>query len=168
VEDDTPRGRVVMFYDASSESFWWFSDNKEIPYKYLEALCRKYILAFDCIGLYHGTIDGLREAGLRREAVAEERIEREKEKEAVGGEEEENVFVAFKKYNSGGGATKQDDNVLIPEESNRYSYRGKMTDWKVLQLARERAFIPPEETTQTIDFAAFKRMQKEGGPDGEK
>lgn len=166
VEDDTPRGRVVMLYDDRSESFWWFSDNKEIPYKYLETLCRKYVLAFDCLELYHGTIDELRRLHALRKEAAEKKKESTEGEEADG--EEMDVFVRFKKYNRHGEESIGGDDAIIPEESNRYSYRGKMGDWEELQRARERLHIPQEDTAQNIDFATFKRMQKAGELDAEK
>ena len=51
IMDLTPVGNVVMCYDSDKESFLYYSDNV-VPYRFLEALCRKYVVTFKCKGLY--------------------------------------------------------------------------------------------------------------------
>lgn len=51
VSDQTPVGNVWMRYNHSKESFEYFS-NHTIPYRYLEAVARKYVLTYCCPSLY--------------------------------------------------------------------------------------------------------------------
>jgi hypothetical protein len=161
IEDKTPRGDAIMLYDDNTESFWWFSDTKDVPYKYLETLCRKYILAYDCIGLYNGTIDELRKIEKEKNEKNEKKNEENNSTEEEKSSDDDSVFVSFKKYNRKGEDSTGGNDVIIPEKSNRYSYRGKMPDWEELQKERARIHIPEESSKNNLDFIAFKQMQQD-------
>jgi hypothetical protein len=154
VVEETPRGKVVMFYDNSTESFWWFADSKDVPYKYLEAVCRRYVTVYDCVSLYNGTIDELKRVIEERKAANEEDANNKENK----AEEEESVFANLKTYNK---RTGHDNEAIILDNTNRYSYRGKLEDWEELQKERERTLIPQDNPNEKLDFSAFKKMQEQ-------
>jgi len=167
VTEETPRGDVVMLYDNTTESFWWFCNTKDVPYKYLETVCRSYVSAYDCVQVYHGTLEQL---ARQKKCLEEKEAEAEAAAAAAAeaGDEEptetprDTVFASFKSYNKGRGqsrAVSDSSGELVPEESNRYSYRGKLADWEELQRAREVVFVPPAGDAKNVDFAAFKKMQ---------
>lgn len=165
VKEETPRGDVVMLYDNPTGSFWWFCNTKDVPYKYLETVCRSYVSAYDCVQVYHGTLEQL-----ARQKEALEEKEKAEAATTEAGEDEpaepqsDAVFASFKSYNKGRGqsrAVPEDAGELVPEKSNRYSYRGKLADWEELQRAREVVFVPPAEDGKAIDFATFKKMQQD-------
>jgi len=54
VIENTPLGNVFMKYDSENESFDYWSDYKEISFKYLETVARKYVHMFRCADLYIG------------------------------------------------------------------------------------------------------------------
>jgi len=43
--------KVIMYYDSELEGFCYYS-NADIVYKYLDVVCRKYVLDFKCKQLY--------------------------------------------------------------------------------------------------------------------
>jgi hypothetical protein len=120
VIESTPLGVVIMFYDATRETFKYYSDNT-IPYRFLEVVGRKYICTFQCKSLYTDMNNIIKEAEdkienerLEKERIEDEKekdkLEKEKEKEKEGEEEKDeyvlvgaapkkNVFAKFKKYN---------------------------------------------------------------------
>lgn len=52
VTETTPRGDVLMYYSSKLNSFVYHSKTKEIPYKYLETVARKYVIEYKCKSLY--------------------------------------------------------------------------------------------------------------------
>jgi hypothetical protein len=51
VLENTPNGNVIMKYSKERESFEYYCD-KEIPFKYLETVARKYVRHFFCPQIY--------------------------------------------------------------------------------------------------------------------
>lgn len=47
----TPNGNVIMFYDFTNDSFGYYSD-KMMPYRFLDAVGRKYVIQFRCKSIY--------------------------------------------------------------------------------------------------------------------
>lgn len=45
--EPTPRGNIVMFYDAFKRAFSYYSDTS-MPYSFLNAVCMKYVLVYRC------------------------------------------------------------------------------------------------------------------------
>jgi len=46
--ENTPRGNVIMHYDAFKQGFVYYSDNSNIPYFLLNAVVMKYVLLYRC------------------------------------------------------------------------------------------------------------------------
>ena len=44
ITETTPRGDVLMYYSSKQGAFVYHSKTKEIPYKYLETVARKYVI----------------------------------------------------------------------------------------------------------------------------
>ena len=50
--ESTPRGNVMMHYDAYREGYVYYSDQTSIPYCILNAVAMKYVLMFKCRDLF--------------------------------------------------------------------------------------------------------------------
>jgi len=50
--ENTPIGNVIMVYNFNAQGFSYFSD-KSISNKYLESVCKKYCIQFNCIPLFN-------------------------------------------------------------------------------------------------------------------
>ena len=46
--ENTPRGNIIMHYDAYKQGFVYYSDNSNIPYYVINASAMKYVLMFRC------------------------------------------------------------------------------------------------------------------------
>ena len=112
VVEYTPVGNVAMFYDHKRETFGYYSDTT-IPYRFLEVVGRKYVLANCCKNLFVDMNEELKqyaEKKLDQEKEKEEKEKEEKEKEekeeisspetAPVKETKKNVFAKFKSYNN--------------------------------------------------------------------
>ena len=77
VLESTPLGNVYMRYNHNKKSFEYFSNNT-IPYRYLEAVGRKYVTTFRCKALFVDLDDELSKAQQRQE---QEKQTQEQEKQ---------------------------------------------------------------------------------------
>jgi hypothetical protein len=46
--ENTPRGNIIMFYDAYKMGFAYYSDSYNLPYGLLNAVAMKYVMTFCC------------------------------------------------------------------------------------------------------------------------
>jgi hypothetical protein len=137
----TPKGNVIMYYDAEKESFIYYCDSKDISYIYLETVVRKYALTFDCKSIVVDIKQELQQA------------KKEKQVKKVELSEKNNVYVDFKPYNKTG--HKKEGNKsksLIREKANRYSYRGKINDFDFVQEKKN------ENQQEKITYETFKKL----------
>ena len=163
----TPIGNVIMKYNNDRCLFEYYSD-VNIPYRYLETVCRKYVLTFKCPQLYIDMESAIKES----EQKQQERIIAEKESRKVlenHVEPKKNVFAKFKSYNKDAGSgkintgappknsipnTKVDrkENVPVKEMANRYLYQGKLGNFSILKK------VVRTDKKHKMTFADFKRL----------
>lgn len=173
VTETTPRGDVMMYYSSKLNSFVYHSKTKEIPYKYLETVARKYVIEYKCKSLY---IDIRKEYEKGVNKYNEIKEKEEKAKENKDSNENENkkkqIFANLKTYNRKGEVhNKQKDKIyILREQSNRYSYRGKIEEYdqknietcldkkKVEGIINEQNGNKEGNKVKEIDFASFKKM----------
>jgi len=167
IREETPKGEVLMYYSHEMESFIYYSKTKEIPYKYLETLARKYVIIYDCKIIY---IDIRKEyeKGLNKYNELKENKTPEGGIEGMGtgGEKSENkkkqLFASFKTYNRKGevNAKQKDKIYILREKANRYSYRGKIEEYKEDTMGDEETGEQSDYKDKKIDFSSFKKMNK--------
>jgi len=167
--EETPKGEVLMYYSHEYESFVYYAKTKEIPYKYLETLARRYVIIYDCKKLY---IDIRKEyeKGLNK---YKELKENKTSESLVSGQVEKNenkkkqLFASFKTYNRKGevNAKQKDKIYILREKANRYSYRGKIEEYK--EDTRENEKNNEQECSRDectrekkIDFSSFKKLNR--------
>lgn len=113
ITETTPLGVVKMYYSHEEESFIYWSD-KQVPYKILESVSRKYVMDNDCKCIHY---DMDEEISAKRQELLEAT---EAEKNATTETPADSVFVTFKKVTKP--AKKKQ---ILCDNANRYSYRGK-------------------------------------------
>ena len=158
VMETTPNGNVLMFWDNKRASFTYYSDTS-IPYRYLEVVARKYVIMNNCREIYY---------------IMEEQLKPLKKEEIVEKKEEKNVFAKLKSYNQSSimdtkniPQKKQNistrlptinikkeykNEILLKENSNRYSYEGKLVNFSFLKK-------PKKNNSEKISFSEFKKIQ---------
>ena len=160
VTETTPRGDVLMYYSSKLGSFVYHSRTKEIPYKYLETVARKYVIEYNCKKLYVD-IRKEYEKGLNKYKEIKEKEEQAAKdvKDGKVDDTKENkkkqIFANFKTYNRKGEVhNKQKDKIyILKEQANRYSYRGKIEEYSE---AKVESCL--DKNGKDIDFASFKKM----------
>ena len=161
VLSNTPKGMVYMRYCKEDEGFEYWAD-KNIDYKYLETVARKYVTVFSCRDLYIDRFSLLREKVQNLKEQIEEnkkKAEEEDEEEEESKEEEtDDVFASFKSYNQSTQDKVQQEkteltrNDIVCDEANKYLHRGKI---------KEAAFGKKKEkvsksTTSSMSFSSWK------------
>ena len=167
IREETPKGEVLMYYSHEMESFIYYSKTKEIPYKYLETLARKYVIIYDCKKMYVD-IRKEYEKGLNKynELKENKTPEGGTEVTGTGGEKSENkkkqLFASFKTYNRKGevNAKQKDKIYILREKANRYSYRGKIEEYKEDTMGDEETGEQSDYKDKKIDFSEFKKMNR--------
>jgi len=165
ITETIPRvGDVLMYYDSELESFVYYSKTKEIPYKYLETVARKYVIHYDCKNIYVD-IRKEYENGVNKCKEIKEKEKETAEKtgtdaEPTGENKKKQLFVKLKSYNRKAEVnSKQKDKIyILREHSNRYSYRGKIEEYKE-PVPSDCDNTDPSIDKKTIDFSTFKKIK---------
>lgn len=166
ITDTTPRGDVLMYYSKHLNSFVYYSKTKEIPYKYLETVARKYVIKYNCKCLYVD-IRKEYEKGVQKYKEMKEKEEHDKkEKLEVESEnskenKKKQLFVALKTYNRKAevNAKQKDKIYILKEQANRYSYRGRMDEYKEPNVDEQEEESSDEVVNkEKLDFASFKKI----------
>jgi len=173
IEENTPRGIIYMAYDNTIESYIYYSKTKDIPYKYLETVARKYVIDNKCLNIYvdykEEYIQGLNKYKQRlqeRKELLENKIKEKEQKQDEDNVEnkKKNIFANFKSYNKQDKSTKNNTDTntkeyILTENSNHYKYKGNLDDYE--QMLKEKA---SQESVlkeyEQIDFKAYKNMIK--------
>jgi hypothetical protein len=181
--EKTPLGNVLMYYNNARGSFEYYSDNT-IPYRYLEAVSRKYVKTFNCRYLYVDMENEISLAErklkdtLERKALEEEetkkKLSEQKENQVVS---KKDVFAKFKSYNKESGTgrvntgappknsipnnktntNKSTENVILKDNANRYTCEGRMSNFSFLKKTKREVV----DKKYAMSFADFKKLKSE-------
>lgn len=85
--ENTPKGSIVMFYDAYKQAFTYYTDQSSMPITILNAVAMKYVMRFFCRDFYHDE----QTLKVKKEVIVKE--EKEENEEEEDKEEEEEEFI---------------------------------------------------------------------------
>jgi hypothetical protein len=175
VTETTPRGDVLMYYSSKLGSFVYHSRTKEIPYKYLETVARRYVIEYNCKKLYidirkeyEKGLNKYKEIKAKEEKAAAD--EKDGKVEDVKENKKKQIFANLKTYNRKGEVhNKQKDKIyILKEQANRYSYRGKIEEYSdtKVESCLDKSMLDKlgdkrseeDKNVKDIDFASFKKM----------
>ena len=152
VLETTEHGDLIMTYDKTTETFWYYTNNlKDVQYPLLEAVARKFVVEHNCKRLYKGLAE---EAVAPAEAVASAEAVAPAEASALA-PAAKSLFATFKKYNTGskGAAHNFNTRVKVIEQANHFRYKGKLYHYEeTLKEKTEKTKLPE------LDYAAYKEL----------
>ena len=168
ITEETPLGIVKMYYSHEDESFIYWSE-KQVPYKVLESVSRKYVIDNNCKCIHYDMDEEI--ASKRQEILDTNHVqsdtnhvqsdttntksdrtntksetEHETKTETKTETEPNSVFVTFKKNK-----TVEKKKPLLCDNANRYSYRGK---YEAPVMTKE---------AKVINFAEYLKMRTQMG-----
>lgn len=152
--ETTPLGNILMYYDQDYEYFKYYSNSKEIPYKILEAVAKKYVITNDCKQIYVDMSEEIERQEARKASESSEKEDEEDNDEKQEVSKEESVFANLKTYNVKDNKKVDPENVYIKEKINVYKYGGRIEEYTIIKK-------PAKEKVLKLDFASFKRMMGE-------
>ena len=102
--ENTPRGNLVMYYDAFKMGFAYYCDQSGIPYAILNAVAMKYVMMFRCLDFFTDEQAYLDNTSPLIDAYRQEEKEENDKKKHVThnllktalGDRQENPFATFK------------------------------------------------------------------------
>jgi hypothetical protein len=140
---NTPRGNIVMIYDAYKKGFAYYCDTQSVSSNILNALAMKYVLVFRCRDLF---IDNYltpdeRDSPLIQVQINEENAEKEKKKEnnihPINPDLLKNApFAKLKKHNTNSQLNRSDPESEKEKEkihyTNKFIYLGKILNFSFM------------------------------------
>ena len=149
VLENTPMGNVVLFYHHEKEKFYYFSDRKDIPYKYLDTIARKYVKVFDCKIIYTLLSEELESQKKKYEEIKEERKFQKVEKK----DKKADVFATYKNYNMKTDKPLKDEDYLIKENINKFKWGGFLKDYSFVQTQKKEVTeLTYDQFVNTVNF----------------
>lgn len=152
LHETTPRGEIVMHYDAEKKTFNYYSNSKNIPYSTLDAVARKYVCLHKDPSIYIDLRDEIqkgREKCIKKDKDDKLKLERSKNKNGTLPSPKKSLFAAFKNYKTGqtgqrnalasvpvptsinncNGNIKVEDLVVIKNNINKFIYKGTLEQY---------------------------------------
>lgn len=143
----TPRGEIVMYYDAEKKSFDYYSNSKNIPYSTLDAVARKYVCLHKDPSIYIDIRDEIqkgREKCMKKYKDDKSKLERNKNINDILSSEKKSLFAEFKNYKTGqklsvpvpksihncDGNVKVEEIVVIKDNINKFTYKGILEQYE--------------------------------------
>ena len=182
--ENTPRGNIIMFYDAYKQGFAYYADQTGIPYNILNAVSMKYVITFRCRDFFvdETILPEHSPSGITSKHASEVLDEKKKKQldnpiAKEKGVDTKNAFAKFKSYNTvstkaNGTTPKSSENVsmkskeeqtVAPKLTNKHISMGKTVNFSFLQKPHvktpvfETALLPKKRMT----YADFKRVTSE-------
>ena len=150
--DATPRGTIYMRYEPDTESFWYYTDDKNIPYKYLETVARKYVCEHNRLDVFIDIREELRKGAEAMKETGSQPAEEENVNQQT-------VYAKFKKYNrkNARASNSSKKRVVVKARANRYSYRGTIEDFEriIYGDTKESAADLPENVSYSEYIASL-------------
>ena len=134
----TPRGNVMMYYDAFKQGFTYYSDNANIPYSVINAVVMKYVIMFRC-----------RDFFMDDQVTPEDKPSPLLKKSVIKSEEsvtktdlpKSKAFAKLKNYNTSSSKNAKNPTKDQSEEKqysrNKIIYAGKIANMFVLQKPKK-------------------------------
>ena len=177
LRETTPRGEIVMYYDAETKSFNYYSNSKNIPYSTLDAVARKYVCLYNVPSIYIDIRDevqkGREKLSKKENALKNEKNERDKNKSANLSSEKKSLFAAFKNYKTGrnapkslhnyNGNVKVEEFVVLKNNINKFVYKGTLEQCDADLKSHADQQRTHEDTTLNAASASASSLIKDGG-----
>ena len=159
VRETTPRGEIIMYYDAETKSFHYYSNSKNIPYSTLDAVARKYVCLHKDASIYIDIRDEVqkgREKCLKQDKDNKSKLAKLERNKGKSGNEilssaKKSLFAAFKNYKTGQNVSKPLHNydekkemVIMKDNVNKFVYKGTLDQYDFdLNSHKNKKHSPP-------------------------
>lgn len=186
--ENSPRGNIIMYYDAFKQGFAYYSDQTSIPYNVLNAVAMKYVRIYRCRDFFVDNYE-TPEGKLSPLLDSQEKKEEKKDDKPVEKKEtKKSPFANFKNYNTVSNKLKDEKKEEKKDEKkeekkdekiyirNKFICLGKMCNFYILQsdptkkkgkrLANFKSNLidsmkTSEIQTPAINYSDFKKLKQQ-------
>lgn len=160
IREITPRGEIIMCYDADNKSFNYYSNNKNIPYSTLDAVARKYVCLHKVPSIYVDIRDEIQkghEKNIKKEKKMKASSSSSSSSSSTSSIVKKKLFAVFKNYKTGISASLDLKNpksinknetdvgkeIVLKDNVNKFIYKGLVEEYdanlklKQLKLQQE-------------------------------
>jgi len=138
IQEMTPRGEILMYYHVDNKAFKYYSNNKNLPYKTLDAVARKYVCTHNVPSIY---VD-IREEVKKGTDKHFQKLKDGKSVDAAKPTSASSMFAVYKNYKSGTnsslGNNSNSKNVILKDNVNKFIFKGRIDDYALDVKAREK------------------------------
>jgi|LakMenE18May11ns_1017448.scaffolds.fasta_scaffold9940160_4 hypothetical protein len=171
IQEVTPRGDILMYYDVKNKEFVYYSNNKNLPYRTLDAVARKYVCLHNVPSIY---ID------IREEV--KKGFEKCKNKAkcvdsaTTTSSTSSSLYAVYKNYKSGtttaadsNGVGQNSKKVILKDSVNKFIFKGRIDDYALDVKAREKKEKSSKKIRNENDgnYGNDGNEQKCGGDDAD-
>ena len=164
IKEVTPRGEILMYYDVNNKAFEYYSNNKNLPYKTLDAVARKYVCFHNVPSIY---IDIREEVKKGMDKCLKKMKDGNKDTSVDVATAASSIFAVYKNYKSGattatshgnGSVGNNSKKVILKDNVNKFIFKGRIDDYALDAKAREKKEKSSNKT---------KNEQKDGDNGGD-
>jgi hypothetical protein len=149
IQEVTPRGEILMYYNVNNKAFDYYSNNKNLPYRTLDAVARKYVCLHNVPSIY---VD-IREEVKKGIDKCSKKMKGAKHVDASTSVDDaakptpaSSIFAVYKNYKSGataavdsnGSVGNNSKKVILKENVNKFIFKGRIDDYALDVKAREK------------------------------
>lgn len=163
---NSPRGNIVMFYDAYKKGFAYYCDTQSVSTNILNALAMKYVMVFRCRDLFMDNKLTPEECDspLISLQIEEEKVEKEKKKESLNNINPDLLkkapFAKLKKYQNASSSmndkNEKEKEKEEPHYTNKFIYLGKIVNFCFIQKTQRK------KVTSIASSVVFQGSKFEG------
>jgi len=135
--ENTPRGNIIMYYDAYKQGFTYYSDSYNLPYGLLNAVAMKYVITYFCRDFFMD--DGITPIDKASRLIKIHIDEPEKQNNVKKNNMKKTINTisqnfSVQKNQNKLNQKKSNENIETPiTNTNRFIYLGKIINFKFLQ-----------------------------------
>lgn len=160
IQETTPRGEILMYYDVNNKEFVYYSNNKNLPYRTLDAVARKYVCLHNVPSIYVDIREEVKK-GLEKCKNKANCVET-----TTTPSPSSSLYAVYKNYKSGATATtcsngigQSSKKVILKDNVNKFIFKGRIDDYALDVKAREKK----ENSSKTRnDGGSDQEMHDEG------
>ena len=141
IQEATPRGDILMYYDVKNKEFVYYSNNKNLPYRTLDAVARKYVCLHNVPSIYVDIREEIKKGFEKCKNKA-------KCVDSATTTSSSSLYAVYKNYKSGTTATtsaadsngvgKNSKKVILKDSVNKFVFKGRIDDYALDVKAREK------------------------------
>lgn len=170
IQEVTPRGEILMYYNVNNKAFDYYSNNKNLPYRTLDAVARKYVCLHNVPSIYVDIREEVKKGIDKCSKKIKDAKHADASVDATKPMSASSIFAVYKNYKSGvtaaadsnsnGGLGNNSKKVILKDNVNKFIFKGRIDDYALDVKAREKKENSSNKTKN-------EQQQKDGGNSGE-